>query len=152
MEVGGEDADVILADADLPEAGTGLPIVLLSDSPEWTTELLREGVRAILPDLARQEEIAAALQAAAAGFAILAPGELEQLLPEPTAPAEPLSARENEVLRMLADGHANKEIAYRLGISEHTVKFHVASILAKLGAGTRTEAVRLGIRRGLVPL
>ena len=60
--------------------------------------------------------------------------------------------RENEVLQMLASGFANKTIAARLKISEHTVKFHVASILGKLGAGSRTEAVSLGIRRGLVML
>ena len=53
---------------------------------------------------------------------------------------------------MIADGAANKVIAWKLGVSEHTVKFHVASILAKLGAATRTEAVSIGMRRGLVPL
>ncbi|HEY1339437.1 MAG TPA: response regulator transcription factor, partial [Bryobacteraceae bacterium] len=62
----------------------------------------------------------------------------------------PLTPRELEVLRMMADGAANKIIAWKLGISEHTVKFHVASILTKLNAGTRTEAVTMGIRRGLV--
>jgi DNA-binding NarL/FixJ family response regulator len=73
----------------------------------------------------------------------------------PRAPdelAEPLTPRESEVLQMLASGLANKEIAAKLAISEHTVKFHVASILGKLGAGSRTEAVALGIRRGLVLL
>jgi DNA-binding CsgD family transcriptional regulator len=63
-----------------------------------------------------------------------------------------LTAREREVLRMMADGDANKEIAWKLAISENTVKFHVASILAKLGAATRTEAVTIGLRKGLVPL
>ena len=58
--------------------------------------------------------------------------------------------RELEVLRMLADGAANKTIAWKLEISEHTVKFHVAQILAKLNAGTRTEAVTVGIRKGLI--
>jgi len=66
--------------------------------------------------------------------------------------AEPLTPRESEVLQMLASGLANKQIAAKLAISEHTVKFHVASILGKLGAGSRTEAVSLGIRRGLVLL
>jgi len=65
---------------------------------------------------------------------------------------EPLTRREREVLQMLASGLANKEIAARLAISDHTVKFHVASILGKLGASTRTEAVSVGIRRGLVLL
>ena len=61
-----------------------------------------------------------------------------------------LTPRELEVLRMMAEGAANKTIAWKLGISEHTVKFHVASILGKLEAGTRTEAVTIGIRKGLV--
>jgi DNA-binding NarL/FixJ family response regulator len=65
---------------------------------------------------------------------------------------EPLTRREREVLQMLAAGLANKEIAARLHISDHTAKFHVAAILGKLGAATRTEAVALGIRRGLVLL
>ena len=59
-----------------------------------------------------------------------------------------LTLREGEVLGLVAEGLANKAIARRLGISEHTVKFHVAAILAKLGAGSRTEAVRLGAQRG----
>jgi two-component system, NarL family, response regulator YdfI len=66
--------------------------------------------------------------------------------------AEELTPREIKVLQMLANGWANKEIAARLSISEHTVKFHVASIVGKLGAASRTEAVALGIRRGIVLL
>jgi DNA-binding NarL/FixJ family response regulator len=65
---------------------------------------------------------------------------------------EELTPREIEVLRMMAEGLANKEIATRLGISDHTVKFHISSILAKIGASTRTEAVTLGIRMGLILL
>ena len=61
-----------------------------------------------------------------------------------------LTPREIEVLQLLSEGLGNKEIASRLNISEHTAKFHVASILGKLGATTRTEAVTLGIRHGLV--
>ena len=63
---------------------------------------------------------------------------------------EALSPREIEVLGMMAEGIGNKEIAARLAISEHTVKFHVASIMGKLHAGTRTEAVMLGVRMGLI--
>ncbi len=66
--------------------------------------------------------------------------------------SEEITSRETDVLRMLAQGLVNKEIAARLGISEHTVKFHISSILDKLGASTRTEAVTLGIRRGLIPI
>jgi two-component system, NarL family, response regulator YdfI len=67
-------------------------------------------------------------------------------------PAQPLTPREVEVLHMLAEGLGNKTIARRLGISEHTVKFHVGSIFAKLNASSRTEAVTLGVRQGLVML
>ena len=80
--------------------------------------------------------------------------QAEALEPEPRNPANngPLSNREVEVLRMLSEGHANKEIAFRLGISEHTVKFHVASLFQKLHASSRTEAVTLGVRQGLILL
>ncbi|MCS7350073.1 response regulator transcription factor [Thermoflexus sp.] len=71
---------------------------------------------------------------------------------EEEAFGEELTPREIEVLRLLADGLANKEIAARMGISEHTVKFHVSSIYRKLGAANRAEAVRLGLRRGWIPL
>lgn len=66
--------------------------------------------------------------------------------------ATPLSPREIEVLRMIADGESNKVIAWKLGISDHTVKFHVTSILNKLNAGSRTEAVTRGVRMGLIYL
>jgi DNA-binding NarL/FixJ family response regulator len=65
---------------------------------------------------------------------------------------EHLTVRETVVLRLMAFGHGNKEIASQLKISEHTVKFHVSSILAKLGAASRTEAVTIGIMRGLVAI
>lgn len=139
---------------DAPETA----IVAFSEDA-WTAEAARHGVRAILPREAPQEAIAAAVEAAASDLAIVNPRELETWLgtasPAPAFSedgAPELTARETEVLRMLADGAANKVIAWKLGLSEHTVKFHVASILAKLGAGSRTEAVSIGIRRGLVPL
>jgi DNA-binding NarL/FixJ family response regulator len=69
-----------------------------------------------------------------------------------TALVEPLTPRETEVLRAMAQGWANKEIAAELGISEHTAKFHVASVLGKLNAATRAEAVAVGIRTGLIPI
>lgn len=70
----------------------------------------------------------------------------------PAVPEEPLTPRELQVLGLLAEGLANKSIADRLGISDQTVKFHVAAILAKLGAANRTEAVRLAVRRGVIAL
>jgi DNA-binding NarL/FixJ family response regulator len=127
-------------------------VILLSDEPQWTAEALRAGVRAILPRELTAGEIVAAVEAAAAGLAVMHPRELEALLPsaQTARPAEALSRREIEVLGMMAEGIGNKEIAARMGISEHTVKFHVASVMGKLSAGTRTEAVMIGIRMGLV--
>jgi len=69
-----------------------------------------------------------------------------------TSPDEALTAREREVLELLSQGLPNKLIARRLQISEHTVKFHVSSIYAKLGATSRTDAVSRGVRRGLITL
>jgi DNA-binding NarL/FixJ family response regulator len=74
----------------------------------------------------------------------------EERRPAAAALEEPLSPRELEVLAMLAEGLSNKLIAHHMGISEHTVKFHVTSIMAKLHAASRTDAVMQGIRRGLV--
>jgi len=81
---------------------------------------------------------------------IVAPSAIKSPI-NPHTPRE-LTAREIEVLAMLAEGLGNKIIAARLGISSHTAKYHVASILAKLGAGSRTEAVTIGMRRGLVTI
>ena len=103
-------------------------------------------------------EIQAAVQAAAAGLVTMEAPAVEALLNANGAassqasqePVEPLTPRELEVLQLLAAGLANKEIASRLKISDHTVKFHVASIMGKLGAESRTEAVTVGIRQGLI--
>ncbi|HEY2014156.1 MAG TPA: response regulator transcription factor [Bryobacteraceae bacterium] len=156
--------DVILAAMPLdeisPPADGRMPtLVLLSgeSQPVWTQEALRSGVRAMLSRDASAPEILAAVEAAASGLAVVDPRDLEALLgsSSPThasADTPPLTARELEVLRMMAEGVANKTIAWKLNISEHTVKFHVASILGKLHAASRTEAVMMGIRRGLILL
>jgi NarL family two-component system response regulator YdfI len=68
------------------------------------------------------------------------------------SPIEPLTAREMEVIQLMAQGLANKQIALALGISEHTVKFHLSSLYAKLGISSRTEAVKRGIELGLISL
>ena len=134
-------------------------LVVLSDEPGSfsTAESLRVGVRAILPRRPPAEELLAAVQASAAGLIVLHPGALEPAFSpaarmEIDAGDEILTPREIEVLRMIADGLGNKQIAARLEISEHTVKFHIASIFTKLGAGSRTEAVTIGIRKGLLML
>lgn len=67
-------------------------------------------------------------------------------------PLETLTAREHDVLALVADGLSNRDIAGRLGISEHTVKFHLASIFGKLGVSTRTEAVQRGLRLGVIDI
>jgi DNA-binding NarL/FixJ family response regulator len=162
FEVSAEQPESILADlADSGLAGE-VPVVLLSDnaSPGWFAEALRAGIRAVLPATTSPDQLLAALQAASAGLVVLHPSEVSSAVPAAGAPAlqplaelaEPLTRREREVLQMLAAGLGNKEIAARLSISDHTAKFHVASILGKLGAATRTEAVALGIRRGLILL
>lgn len=154
IELVSAGADVVIAEEEPPTEldESGPPVILLSDRPQWSAEALHAGVRAVLPRELSAAEMVAAVEAAAAGLAAMHPRELEALLPAAPAarPAEALSPREVEVLGMLAEGISNKEIAARLGISEHTVKFHVAQILAKLRAGTRTEAVMTGVRMGLV--
>jgi len=118
----------------------------------------------ILPLECSTEELMAALHALQEGLIAGAPSLLEPLLirlPEHESlagealadlPAEPLTEREAQVLQLLAQGLANKQIAYALGISEHTVKFHISSVYSKLGVASRTEAVRQGVRQGLVVL
>jgi two-component system, NarL family, response regulator YdfI len=147
-----------LAESDL---AAEVPTVLLTEDLR-TADVgvaLRAGVRAVLPREAPTGQIVAALNAAALGLLALLPDEIPALaqVSSPAAPevgefAEALTPREREVLQMLAAGLANKEIAARLNISDHTAKFHVAAILGKLGAATRTEAVTIGIRRGLILL
>jgi two-component system, NarL family, response regulator YdfI len=119
---------------------------------------VQSGARAVLWRESHPREITAALQAAHDGLIVFSPEIFEMLLPAPPElagpddlpPGEPLTAREIDVLSLLAEGAGNKEIAARLHISEHTVKFHVSSILGKLGAATRTEAVTRGYKEGLI--
>ena len=147
-------------------------IVLLTDqvTVELARQALRAGVRAILSRDAAQEEIIAAIEAAAAGLIALNPETIDAAFPVPAnglrsasngasgsigrphATATALSPREIEVLQMIAEGLGNKEIASRLKISEHTVKFHVSSIFTKLDVSSRTEAVTLGVRLGVILL
>ena len=149
-----ESAEVLLLDspddaAEAPEQ----PAVALSDG--HAAELLRRGYHAVLPREASPFELRAALEAAAAGLMAIDRAPFLALATERipsgiTAPS--LTRREIEVLRLLSDGLGNKEIATRLNISEHTVKFHVAAILDKMQAGSRAEAVAIGLRSGLILL
>jgi NarL family two-component system response regulator YdfI len=154
--------DVILLDLDeetLTHPSTSLAVVALIDEPsaDWVARALRSGVKAILPRDSGIDEILAAIQAAHAGLVLLDPDVTQNLasrIPAPTVTAgfDDLTPREIEVLRMLAEGFGNREMAARLGISDHTVKFHISSILDKFGAATRTEAVTMGIRMGIILL
>lgn len=157
------DADVIVVDwdqegaAELIEfAAESPPLVILASDPQpsWLSEALRSGVRGVLPRDASARELSAAIEAAAAGLVVVSPQAIEQtaLRTSAVVQTEALSTREIEVLRLMADGSSNKTIAWKLNISEHTVKFHVNSILSKLRAGSRTEAVMIGLRSGLVLL
>ena len=108
---------------------------------------------------ASPNEIEAAILASAAGLVTLDPeiaGQIAEYLPQDVRDNgesfEDLTPREIEVLRLLARGFGNKEIAARLGISEHTAKFHISSIIGKLDVSSRTEAVTQGLRRGLILL
>lgn len=141
---GGDVALVLLCDQEPPSA------LGASDLPGW----------AALHKEAEGQKIAAAVHAVAVGLIVHDPSLLQTPKadghvrpPHPhTGPGEGLTGREREVLQLMAQGLPNKQIAARLGISAHTVKFHVAAVLAKFGAASRTEAVTLGARRGDVLL
>lgn len=134
----------------------GVPVVALVGRRELAAAAWRAGVRGILRRTAAAGELVLALLAAAGGLMVLDP----DLAPVPGGfrpaeggePAEDLTPRELEVLRLVADGLSGKEIARQLGISEHTVKFHVNMVMSKLGARSRTEAVVIAARRGLIPI
>ena len=134
----------------------GPPVVALTN--ERVEEVpLGHSIRAWLPINSSSSELAAAIVAAANEMVLLTQSQASEWLGPRSAHAkgvgiEALTPRELQVLRMLADGLGNKEIAGQLNISDHTAKFHVAQILAKLRASSRTEAVSIGIRRGLVPI
>lgn len=155
------EADVVIASAshtsfqnnkvDSPSSAATL---LLSDDPLNLREMRRSfRVWGVLPTDASGEELIAAVQALSQGLIV----GTSTLLFESASESEPLSHgpltdRESEVLGLLAKGLANKQIAVALGISEHTVKFHVSSIYTKLSVTNRTEAVREGLRGGWIAL
>jgi NarL family two-component system response regulator YdfI len=165
-----DEAEVILIDATDAEVDDLLDeledrsllreskVVLLVDrvSLAWLNRAIRAGVRGVLPSDSDSDLFVTAVDAVAHGLVVIHPSKVQAAratglsAPESQDLIEALTAREREVLEMLSQGLGNKEIAMRMKISEHTVKFHVASILGKLGAATRTEAVAVALRRGLV--
>jgi len=150
------DPDVFLADHLRALPG---PSIIIDDGVR-SVEAMDADVRAVLPPNVDDKLLRAAIRVVAAGFTISEADELRsfseaspRLDRSPADDAEiALTAREHEVLGLLAHGASNKSIARELDISVHTAKFHVASVLAKLGARNRSDAVAIGIRRGLVLL
>lgn len=167
-----QDPDVVLWDLgsrpenplELPgtPAEEGAPLLALAPDDGPAAEALAAGARGVLYRDAPAGRLVAALEAVARGLVVLDADLAALLLPataagasspvEPDEPVEPLTPREVEVLQLLAEGLSNKLIGSRLGISEHTAKFHVNAILGKLGAQGRTEAVVRAARLGLLLL
>jgi DNA-binding NarL/FixJ family response regulator len=136
----------------------GPPVVALTNEPVEEMPL-GASIRAWLPINSSPSQLGAAIVAAANELLVLTGRQASDWLggsrsrhADDGFEVEALTPRELQVLRMLADGLGNKEIAGQLNISDHTAKFHVAQILAKLRASSRTEAVAIGMRRGLVPV
>lgn len=164
--------DVILLDLEMPELdgvealrqlqADKVPVRAIVftafDSDERILSAVQAGASGYLLKGAPREEIFNAIRIVNAGGSLLQPVVASRLLrqvsrqQEQDMGAESLTPRETEVLAKLAQGLQNKEIASELVISERTVKFHVSSILGKLGAGNRTEAVALAVQRGLIEM
>ena len=160
--------DVILLDMEMPEMDgvqaleqlrkLGQPVRAIAftafDTDERIVSAVRAGAKGYLLKGAPREELFNAVRVVNAGGSLLQPVVASRLLERfgeaPPAAPEKLTPREIEVLALVAQGLPNKEIADRLAISQRTVKFHVSSIMGKLGAGNRTEAVALAAQQGLV--
>ena len=159
-------ADVAVAHGLLPNDRLLVPDALrgvLFVADDWETGIASPATGCswgIVPGDASAEELIAAVTALYHGLIVIHPHIMSRLLPQPSPRdgnldeplAESLTTREQEVLQLIGQGLSNKMIADRLHISEHTVKFHVSAIYAKLGVASRTEAVRSGARRGLIVL
>jgi len=153
---------LVLTSSDfLPGLGGEPPaVLLLTDDLGAAARLMDLPVWGVLPLDASPEELSAAVRALGEGLWAGSPVLLQDLFERPPASlfedadplVDPLTAREREVLQLAAEGLANKQIALSLEISEHTVKFHLSSLYAKLGVTSRTEAIRAGARRGWVVL
>jgi len=136
-----------------------LPMVRVLGLSETPTEgrimrAMQAGLRGCLPKTATAEELATAVRQVADGQVVLPPMATNALLQQlgSDAPTESLTQREVQVLRSVAGGQTNKAIALKLGISEHTVKFHLGSAMSKLSAASRAEAVATAIQKGLISL
>lgn len=151
-----------VSSARLLESKSTFAILFLTDDVESVRGVLNLNARVwgILSPDATEDELAAAVRAVGEGLWVGAPGLVKSLIrltgrreySSDESLIEPLTAREQEVIQLMAQGLANKQIALSLGISEHTVKFHLSSLYAKLGISSRTEAVKRGIELGLISL
>lgn len=145
-----DEADVLSAPS--------VPLLALVPNPEAAAHALRSGATGVLSRDTDGERLRTALQALIDKLAVLEPSFLSalELDADPDAgfgsDLEPLTPRERDVLNLLAEGLPNKAIAKRLGVSEHTVKFHLNAVLGKLSAKSRTEAVTKAVRAGLLTL
>ena len=156
------EATVILLEQDaMPIMQTGvpldlseveIPIVLLLEESATISDYLQAGIRSILPSDVSRDHLVEAIKATSAGLIVLHPDWLGSLFMPTVRSSAPLTSREIEVLRMLAEGRGNKAIAQHLNLSEHTIKFHISSIFSKLNVSSRTEAVILGAKQGWVLL
>jgi len=148
------NVDVVLADAIDPSRFSAPAVVLVVDNTEAAQAIAR-GAKGVLLRAAPPRRLHTALRAVADGLVIVDDDLAEGVLPHARSRIdliEPLTPREQQVAQLLAGGLTNKEIAQRLGITEHTVKFHLNGILRKLGVSTRTEAVVQAARLGLLIL
>jgi DNA-binding NarL/FixJ family response regulator len=140
----------------IAEAFPGTPLVMIGADPATDGPGLSGAPVAYLPSDVDSAALAAAVRAAATGLIVLDPSVAGatgvHAHARTSENAETLTSREREVLLLVAEGLPNKAIARELGISEHTAKFHVGSLLGKLGAASRTEAVTLATRRGILPV
>jgi two-component system, NarL family, response regulator YdfI len=153
-----------LAGAELRELADEADAALLLLTDERNEAQALSGSRllawGVLPVNATEDELLAAVHALGEGLWVGAPGLVKdllirssvQMLSDAEPLIEPLTGREIEVLQLISQGLANKQIALELNISEHTVKFHLSSLYAKLGVSSRTEAIRAGMQRGLITL
>jgi DNA-binding NarL/FixJ family response regulator len=166
--LGQANADVIVLELDASADETTFEhvipdsveiVVLISlASAALLKRIVAGGIKGILPHDVSAKELVEAIRAVAEGLIVLSPefaallatDDSDESVAELDPMLEPLTPREQDVLSMMAEGLLNKEIADRLHISEHTVKFHVSSIMGKLDASSRTEAVMRGIRSGIV--
>lgn len=159
-------SEVAVSASDLEKVISRFPqeiaLLLLTENQVSPQELAALPLRAwgvLTPDMSAAE-LLAAIRALNEGLLVGSPALMQLSFSQPLSidatgshlPAEPLTERESEVLQLLSQGLANKQIAIALGISEHTVKFHVSSIYTKLSATNRAEAVRRGVQSGLVAL